>query len=307
MKKVIITGATGMIGVSLINELLSKNIKILAIVRENSKRINNIPKNANIKIIECDLKNLHLLNITENDFDVFYHFAWEGTFGNDRDNKDKQEKNVEYTLDALRLAVKAGCKKFIGAGSQAEYGRYNGVINEETPTNPETEYGKAKLRAKIESQKLAELLGINYIWTRIFSVYGPYDGDNTMIMTSIKEMLNGNSPNYTKGEQNWDYLFSEDLAKMLFILGENGKNKKTYCLASGKTKKLYEYINIIKNIINESIELKLGVIEYTENQVMNLKVDIRKFIKDTGYVPDTSFEKGMQKTINWYKNKKLGE
>ena len=302
MKKVIITGATGMIGVSLINFLIKKNIEVLAISRKNSLRKNNIPENKNVKIIECNLDKLKDLSMQENDFDVFYHFGWDGTFGESRNDISLQEKNAKYTVDSVRLAKKCGCKKLIGAGSQAEYGRVEGLIDENTTENPENEYGKAKLRAGIESRRISNDLGLEHIWTRIFSSYGPYDGNSTMIMTSIREMLNGDSPEYTKGEQKWDYLFSEDLAKMFYLLGEYGKGNNIYCLASGKTQKLHKYIETIRNIINPNIELKLGNIPYSSNQVMNLNVNIDKFVLDFKYRPETSFKNGIEKTIDWYKN-----
>lgn len=301
MKKVIITGATGMIGISLIKYLLTKNIQIIAIVRENSNRISNIPKDKNVKIIECSLENLKKLQLKEKGYEIFYHFAWDGTFGDDRNNKEKQERNVQYTLDSLKLAKRVGCKRFIGAGSQAEFGRVNGIINEEVIANPETEYGKAKLMAGMESKKLANELKIEHIWTRIFSCYGPYDGKNTMIMTSIREMLEGKSPNYTKGEQNWNYIFSEDLAKIFYYLGDKGVDNSLYCLASTENKKLYEYIKIIRDLINTKIQLKFGAIAYSEKQVMNLTVDIQKLINDIGYQPETLFEDGIRKTIEWYR------
>ena len=204
MKKVVITGATGMIGVTLVQYLMRKNIQVLAIVRENSKRRKNLEEGKNLKVIECSLENLKKLEFPENDYDIFYHFGWDGTFGDDRMNAEKQKSNIEYTLDAVNLANRLGCNTFIGTGSQAEYGRVDGRIFADTPENPETEYGKAKLTAGIESRKLANMLNMKHIWTRIFSVYGPYDGENTMVMTSIREMLNGVSPEYTLGEQNWD-------------------------------------------------------------------------------------------------------
>lgn len=301
MKKVVVTGATGMIGVTLIEYLLSKNIEVLAIIRENSKRRDNLKEHKNLKVVECNLENLKKLNIEESYYDVFYHFGWDGTFGNDRNQEEKQKLNVEYTLDAVKLAKRLGCNTFIGAGSQAEYGRVEGVITPQTETNPETEYGKAKLLAGIESRKLANQLEIKHIWTRIFSVYGPYDGESTMVMTSIREMLNGKSPDYTLGEQNWDYLYSKDAIKAMFLLGENGINNKVYCIANGKTKKLYEYINIIKDSINSNITLSLGKIPYSEKQVMNLYVDISELTNDTNFISEISFEEGIKETIEWYK------
>lgn len=302
MRKVVITGATGMIGISLIKYLLSQNIEILAIIRKNSKRKSELPNDKKLKVIEYNLNELKYLDINENDYDVFYHFGWDGTFGDERNDKEKQLLNIEYTKDAVYLAKRLGCKTFIGAGSQAEFGRVEGVINKKTHPKPENEYGKAKFQACLESRKIANNLKIKHIWSRIFSIYGPYDGENTMVMSSIREMLQGNSPEYTEGNQDWDYLYIEDAVRALFLIAENGKNNKVYFIAYGKTRKLYEYIEIIKNNINPNIILKLGAKPYAENQVMNLNVDISELEKECGFKPQYTFEEGILKTIKWYKN-----
>ena len=301
MKKVIITGATGMIGIALIEYLLEKNVEITAIIRENSNRKNNIPVNQNLKIVECSLNSLKELELDSCDYDTFFHLAWEGTFGESRNNQSKQNMNIEFTNDAVRLAKRSGCETFIGAGSQAEFGRVKGKIDKNTIPHPETEYGKAKLQAGIYSRELANELGIKHIWTRFFSVYGPYDGEKTMVMTSIRKMLVGQSPEYTLGEQNWDYLYCKDAAKAMYLLATRGSENKTYCIASGKTRKLYEYIEIIKNNINSNIILKLGAKQYAENQVMNLSVDISELVNDVDFIPEFDFETGIKNTINWYK------
>ena len=301
MNKVVITGATGMIGRTLIEYLLNKNIKVLAITRENSKKLNVLPNHKNLKVIECNLSNLSKLEQPENDYDTFYHLAWDGTFGNSRNDLDIQNKNIVYTIEAIHLAKRLGCKTFIGAGSQAEYGRVDGIIDENTKTNPENGYGIAKLKAGNLSRIEANKYNIKHIWTRIFSVYGPYDRDKTMIMSSIKHMLEGTSPDYTKGEQIWDYVYSEDVAKALYLIGKKGKNNAIYCIAQGKTKPLKEYIEILKNKIDNNIELKLGTIPYSDKQVMNLSVNINKLTKEIGFIPETSFEEGIEKTISWYK------
>lgn len=97
-----------------------------------------------------------------------------------------QLQNIQYTLDAVELASRIGCKKFVGAGSQAEYGRVEGVLSASTPVFPENGYGIAKLCAGQMSRILCEQKQIEHIWTRILSIYGPYDGENTMIMSSIE-------------------------------------------------------------------------------------------------------------------------
>ncbi len=303
MKKVVITGATGMIGLNLINYLLKKDIEVLAIIRKNSSRKEFLIQNDNLKIIECNLEELKNIKIEEK-YNIFIHLAWDGTFGDSRNNVQAQLKNIEYTLDAVRLAKKLGCTKFIGAGSQAEYGRVEGILKPNTPANPENGYGMAKLCAGQLSRVLANQLGIEHIWTRILSVYGPFDNDNTMVMSSIIEMLkNNSSPDYTKAEQMWDYIYAEDVAKALYLIEEKGKNNAIYCIGSGTQRPLYQYIQEIKDNIDKNIKLNIGAKEYSENQVMNLCADISNLTRDTGFIPETNFKEGIIKTINYYKEK----
>lgn len=308
MKRAVITGATGMIGATLIKKLLSENIEVLAIVRPQSKKLCNLSTDKNLKIAECSLSNLEKFD-TEGyeNYDVFYHFAWDGAFGESRNDAYLQNRNIKYTLDAVTLAKKLGCNTFIGAGSQAEYGRAEGLLSPTTRIEPENGYGIAKYGAGKLSAIYAKQLGLKHIWTRILSIYGPMDNSYTMIMSAINQILEGKAPKFTKGEQLWDYLYSEDAAEAFYLLGEKGKDQSVYCIGSGKTKHLYEYINILKDNINSDAKIGLGEIPYSEKQVMYLCADISNLFADTGFMPKTDFKDGIKKTIEWVKREKGNE
>lgn len=304
MKNVIITGPTGSIGIALIKHLIMQNIHVLAICRKGSKRISNIPKSPLISVLELNLNELSQLpSLVSQSYDTFYHFGWDGTFGNSRNNMQGQLQNIQYTLDAVEAASALGCTRFIGAGSQAEYGRVEGKLSSTTPTFPENGYGIAKLCAGQMSRILCEQKGISHIWTRILSVYGPFDGEDTMVMSTIRKLLNGEKAQFTKGEQKWDYLYSRDAGKAMFLLGEKGKHGKIYCIGSGTTKELREYIMTIRDSINPNAEIGIGEVPYSPKQVMYLCADISELHKDTGFVPEYDFKTGILKTIEWYKGK----
>ena len=122
MKKIVVTGATSMLGVATIEECLANGIEVVAVVHKNSKNFYRLPKSSALKIIEANLDELSTCTPDFNDADVFYHFAWAAATHEGRLNVDVQEMNIRYTLDAVRLAQRCGCRKFIFAGSQAEYG-----------------------------------------------------------------------------------------------------------------------------------------------------------------------------------------
>lgn len=304
MKNIILTGATSMIGVALINECIKSNVNVTALVRKNSKNLNRIPDNDLINIVECNLDELSNLDLNET-YDVFYHFGWEYTYHEKRNDIEAQKINIQYSLDAVELAKRLGCKKFIGAGSQAEYGPKSEKISPSTPCNPLIAYGKIKNKVSKITLEKCEEYGIIHIWVRIFSIYGIYENKNTMISQSINKMLKGEIPSYTPSEQEWDYLFSEDAGRAFYLIGLNSKKSTIYCLGSGKTKKLKEYIQIMKNAINPNLTVNIGDIPYSENQIMYLCADISNLTQDTTFLPKYNFKEGIEKTIKWVKFNKL--
>lgn len=301
IKKAIITGATGAIGMALVQKLLAENIRVLVIAHRGSKRIKNLPKSAHIQVMEADLEELQDLKLPGEDWDAFYHLAWGGTFGEARNDMYLQNDNIRYTLDAVKLAHRSGCRLFVGAGSQAEYGRQEGILREDTPVRPENGYGMAKLCAGQMSRQLCAQLRMKHIWTRILSVYGPYDGENTMISSAIRNILEGKPTHFTKGEQMWDYLYSGDAAEILFRLAEGGKDGKVYVLGNGKARRLREYIEILAKKLDFDGALGIGDIAYAGKQVMHLEADILPLQEDIGYIPATEFEDGIAVTIMCYK------
>lgn len=314
MNRVIITGPTGAIGMALIEYLSDRGIQVIAVVRGESNRKNQIKESDNVIRVECALSEMPELpqrvrkavsqkrwNESQR-IDVFYHFAWDGTFGDSRNDMYLQNRNVKYALEAVDAAAELGCGTFIGAGSQAEYGRYEGKLNAGVPTFPENGYGMAKLCAGQMTRILCGQKGMKHIWTRILSVYGPYDGSGTMVMSLIDKMLNGERASCTKGEQMWDYLYSKDAAKMMYLLGCHGINGKTYCLGSGEARPLREYIEEIRDVVNPAAEIGFGDVEYAPKQVMYLCADIAELKDDVEYISDYDFEKGIKETVEWIRN-----
>ena len=123
MKKAIVTGATSMLGIATVKTLIDMNYKVLAVSRKGSTRRNQVPDSEMITFVESDLSELSNIALDCNDYDVFFHFGWAYTDRSTRNVPELQVKNVQYTLDAINLAHKAGCKRLLFAGSRAEYGK----------------------------------------------------------------------------------------------------------------------------------------------------------------------------------------
>lgn len=303
MSGVVITGPTGAIGMAIIMKCVSEKRPVLAICHRGSKRIGRIPVNPYIKVIEASLEEYQSIGteaLESESYDVFIHLAWNGTFGDSRNDMNLQAKNVEYALQAVELAKRLGCKTFVGAGSQAEYGRVSAPLSPDTPAFPENGYGIAKLAAGNMTRIRCKQLGIKHIWTRILSVYGPYDGDYTMVMSTLSKMINGEETHFTSGEQIWNYLYSEDAAKIMLDLSEKAIDGEVFCLGNIEARPLKDYIGEMYRHTECQARLGIGDIPYTGSQVMCLCV---KKSPIDGF-QFTSFEKGIQNTINWIKGQK---
>ncbi len=308
MKRAVITGASGMLGQALIRRLIEHEVEVFAVVREGSEHNGKMIQHELVHPVVCDLTELETLSgkITGR-CDLFFHFGWTGTYGQTRNNFYGQIDNVRYTIDAVEAAKELGCQVFLGAGSQAEFGRVpEGVkLHGSLKAEPETAYGIAKLSAGQMSRALCKEYGIRHIWTRILSVYGPGDKDRTMVMSGICSMLRGEVPQYTKGEQIWDYLYCDDAAEAFWLAAERGKDGAIYPVGSGQERMLKDYIKDIGNVICPGKEIRFGDVPYYDKQVMYLCADISDLQKDTGFEPKVSFEEGIRRTVEWRKQQKI--
>ena len=304
MKKVVITGATGVIGRALIKVCIEAGYEVLAVVHRTSPRAAELKRIEHCQVLHLDLseyddalEEIKKQNIAPEGCDLFFHLAWVAPFGKDRENLPLQLENVKFSLVAVRLAKALGCSTFVGAGSQAEYGRVKGKLSPDTPTSPETGYGVAKLCAGQMTRLACEQVDIKHIWTRILSVYGPHDGINSLISVAIDDMVNNRETFFTPCDQMWDYIYSEDAARALLLAAQKGKHGGVYVIGSGEAHPLKQYIRKIAVITNYKKEIGFGKRAYSDKQVMHLQADL-SVLKEWGFVPKVSFEKGIQLLVS---------
>jgi len=305
--RIVLTGATSMIGVALIKKCIEKNIEVLAIANPGSKRLQVIPENPLVKVIQYGLGEMKNYESSGVEYDFFFHIAWAATTHAGRNDVNAHIDNIIYTVDAVNLASKLKCKKFIGTGSQAEYGRVSVPLRGDTPVNPEVPYGVAKLAACGMSRIRATQLGMEHNWVRILSSYGPNDTKQTLMSKLVETLSKGEHFSTSKGAQIWDFIHCDDVAEALLSIALRGVNGKIYPIGSGVGRPLKEFIEEVCVVFDKrkgfdcgtSLSLiGFGEIEYGPTQVMYLKADISELTKDTGFVPKISFEDGIESIIN---------
>ena len=296
---IVITGGTGVVGMALIGRLLDLGHSILVIANPDSNRNNRFKKFHNIEVLESKMSDYSDLDIFK-DYDIFFNLAWAG--GNNRSSIDINLGSIYGSINAVKLAARLKCKTFIGIGSQAECGRQDSPIKSDTNCQPDSPYAAAKLGAYYFSKFLAQQFNLKFIWARILSIYGPYDGEQTMVMSTIRKLLLNHEPVFTSGDQVWDFLYADDAANMLIQIAFEGVNGATYVLGSGEAKKLKEYISIILKKFKLNPSPYLGRLPYSGNEFMFVTADKAELNKQFGDMQLTSFDHGIDLTIEYCKN-----
>ena len=293
IKKAVVTGALGFAGWHLSSLLLAEGVEVIAVLRRGSvhnERLDILKKRFPAALIheiyaQREEESLSAC-ISDMKADVFFDLAW----GGGRDDMDAQRQNIDRCLDSLKTAAVMGCRRYIGVGSQAEYGVVEGVITEESPTRPFSAYGAAKLSAAHLSRVMAAQLGIDWIWGRIFSLTGKYEPAGRMMPDLVRKLIAGEDFSLSSCRQNWDYLDPADCAEALLALAQRGRNGEIYNIANGAYRPLKEYVEEARDLFAPGRELNYGA---DPEPFVSLSPSVEKLKKDTGWAPEVSFKESI--------------
>lgn len=227
-------------------------------------------------------------------FDCWMHFAWDGVGSIGRSNPEIQRRNVENAQKAYRIARWLGCKLFVFAGSQAEYGRGNA----EQP-QPVSEYGKAKLQFGLWAKNEAEKAdGIPFLHLRLFSVYGPGDHETSLVSSCIQTLLNGEEFKAGPCTQIWNYMYIDDCARAIRAVVESPVTEayRAVDIAAAEGKPLRDYVETIASLCGGQGKVIFGARENNTEGAANLLPDTQS-LRKTGFIEQYTFEDGIYQTI----------
>ena len=302
MKTAVVTGANGFVGSAVVNELLSNNYKVYAVVRNNhADRLSDLD---NVEIVNCELSDIDRLpgQITEK-CDVFYHFAWSGRAGKDRANTRLQLDNVQWSVESIRAAKKLGCSRFVFAGSIVEKECLAAAYTGGNRPGLGYIYGGGKVAAHILCSSVAAAEGIDLLWGEITNAYGVGEVSPRLVNSTIRKCIAGVSPEFTAGTQNYDFVYIDDVARAFRLIGENGKPFTSYVIGSSAAKPLKEFLIEMKDAIAPELPFKFGDVPFTGIDLPLSDFDCRKTEEDTGFKAGISFAEGCRRTFEWWKER----
>ena len=305
MKTVIISGANGFVGSALVRDLLNHDYKIYALDREGY--CNNLPENPHVTFIPCDLANMATLKnkLPAEDYDIFFHFAWVGSAGSARADTALQLQNAQWTVDSLRIAKELGCKRFLCAGSIMEHETMAAVYTQSNKPGMGYIYGGGKLVAHVMCMCVASQIGIDLIWPEITNAYGIGERSHRMVNTTIQKCIRGETPQFTAGTQNYDFVYIDDVARAFRLIGENGKPFHEYLIGSSTARPLKEFLLEMQTSIAPDLDFVFGDIPFTGIDLPLDKFDCSQTEADTGFRAEISFAEGCKRTMEWWKTQEV--
>ena len=305
--KYVITGGSSFIGVALTELLISYGHQVNVICRRTSKTNSNIPKSDRVHIVKYeDMSDIRSIESQIDEADVFIHLAWTGTSHEGRHDKALQDKNIQYSMDAIDVAHHLGCKLFLQAGSQAEYGFVDKPFDENTECHPDNEYGRGKLEFGIKGSARCIDLGMKYIHLRIVSIYGDTDHQWTLVMSCIRKMLKNEEVLLSSCQQKWNFVYIKDAVKQMYLLCKHALEtedfkSEVYLIGSHDTRVLKDYVLEMYKLTNSKSNLCFG--GYTPANNVSLEPIMDKTEKATcGFIADYTFGEVVKMIINNYKN-----
>jgi UDP-glucose 4-epimerase len=301
--RILLTGATGFVGSCVLRRLLEGGHDVAVLVRPGAAfwRIEDVMDRA--ERIEGDLTDLPAAEPAIAGFgpESVVHLAWAGV-GNSHRNDPAQADNIPVALELLHLARRVGASRWVGVGSQAEYGPREGPTREDAPTRPTTLYGVAKLCTCLLAERLCAEFGLRFAWLRLFSSYGPGDDPAWMIPYLIRRLLAGERPALTAGAQRWDYIYVTDAADAVARAAVHADASGVYNLGTGEARPLRSIVEAIRDRIDPSLPLGFGEVPYRPDQVMHLEADVGRLRDGLGWSPRVTLDEGLTRTVAWYRN-----
>ncbi|KOY65709.1 dTDP-glucose 4,6-dehydratase [Clostridium sporogenes] len=329
MKTYLVTGGAGFIGSNFILYIMNKykDIKIINLDKltyaGNLENLKEVTSNINYSFINGDICNKELIEkiFKENDIDYVVNFAAESHV--DRSILEPEvfvKTNVLGTVTLLNEAKKAWeiedgfkyGKRFIQVSTDEVYGSLGdtGYFTETTPLNPHSPYSSSKTSADLMAKAYFDTYKMPINITRCSNNYGARQFPEKLIPLIINNCLNHKSiPIYGDGLNVRDWLYVEDHCRAIDMVINRGTLGEIYNIGGHNEKTNIFIVKSIVKYINENIDKAV-----TEDLIKHVKdrkghdkrygIDPTKIKEELGWKPETKFENGIIKTIEWYLSNK---
>jgi nucleoside-diphosphate-sugar epimerase len=207
---------------------------------------------------------------------------------------------VQAACDAVKLAARLGCKRFVNAGSIMEYEAMSYIPQAGATPGMGNIYSTAKLAADFMAKTTAAKEHIEYCNVIISNIYGIGEKSGRFLNSVMRKMLQNESIAMTQGTQLYDFIYVTDAVKAIILAGINGEANTSYYIGNETQRPLREFVLDMKEILQSKSELLFGRVPFTGAMLSYREFDTEG-LKTLGFRPEISFKEGIKKTQEWIK------
>ena len=297
MKKVVITGANGFIGSSLIKKMISNNVEVVAV--DITFAGDRLPASDLIIKVESGVDTALADKIPAGEYDAFYHLAWRGVNGSDKADPSVQLANIQMAVDCANICKKLNIKKLLCAGTVAENATFSLPHLEKTSGG--MMYGVAKHACRLILEDYCKNIGQQFVWMQFSNIYGVGNKTGNLVSYTLGELMAGKEATFGPALQPYDFIYVDDLIEAVYRLGAKDTKKSFYFIGSGSPRILKDYLLRIGELAGCSGKVGIGIrpddgIKYSMDMFCN-----HDLLEAVGEYACTSFDDGILRTIEWLK------
>lgn len=309
MKKVLVTGATGFIGASLVEKLVKEECDVAVILRKNSNlwRLGKVINK--IKIYNCDITDANELDKIADEIspEYIFHLATYGAYFYQSDDDLIIKTNIIGTKNMVEAFSRVNYKSFVNIGSSSEYGIKSENMRETDVLEPINMYGVTKATSTLYCSMIHKTQNKPIGTVRLFSVYGSYEDKTRLFPSVILACLNGENPKLANADAVRDFIYIKDVINFLTMVAFNEKiGGKIYNLGNGQQHAISEIADQIIKGTHAFVNPEWGQLKGRASDTIKWEADMSFVKRELGWESEFSLEKGIEDSIKWFiENKDL--
>lgn len=317
-KTIIVTGGAGFIGSNFLFYMIGKYPEYRFVCIDkltyagNLSTLEPILKEPNFRFIKadiCDRETVYSI-FEEESPDVIVNFAAESHVDRSIMNPELfLQTNILGTAVLMDACRKYGIERYHQVSTDEVYGdlpidRPDLFFTEKTPIHASSPYSASKASADLLVMAYSRTYGLPVTISRCSNNYGPYQFPEKLIPLMIANALDDKSlPVYGKGLNVRDWLYVEDHCKAIDLILHNGKIGEIYNIGGHNEMKNIDIVKIICKELGKSEDL-ITYVQDRKGHDLRYAIDPSKIHDELGWLPETKFEEGIKKTIQWYLDNK---
>jgi len=299
--KVLLTGATGFIGSQVARALLAQGHEVRASARAGRAKDAVADVADRIEWVTLDLFDASdaAIDALAHGTDACVHLAWFAVPG----QYLASPENLRCVTGSLRLLeslAKQGCRRAVFVGSCFEYDFDGGRLSETSPVRPQSLYAASKLSTRYMGEQLARQHGLEFVWARLFYLFGPFEDARRLVPSVIGALLRHESVDVTHGAQVRDFLHVADVGSALATLAGSSLSGVVN-VGSGQPVTVRQVVATLDALLGGDGLVRFGARPDNPTDPPFVLADNRKLVQGTGWAPVHDLEGGLRQTIEWSK------